>query len=566
MTNPDKWLGLPVYDRPPVAPGESTDDGRPTLWRTDFSRCLPASALGDAGGQWSVIDYATERFAGKLLHARRDNPAPDVELALDAPGWHAVFLWINGGDVDTEKQFPADFDSVFSQSPGPALRLSGDRRFASHFKTLTHDRVMWPGLECCFWKYADLTGQSLHVRHQGGTVYLGAVQLVPLAPAEVEAVRRVRGDASRRRLVVKGDMYSPREADAMVEQLRDRDVRAWIVGCEDSADLLRPGGSTKLASFGQACDEIAAACWVCDRPSLWSLHVHWPDARARWFEQHPELHVRDRDGTPTHQASFAEPAVQDYMLERAGAALATPGGIDAFGYFFNRDPGLLLFEPAATRGFQERHGVDPLTLPDRDERLLDWRAEIITGYMRRLRALLDTARPRSAAQKRVESVAVVLGDPAANRFFSFDVERWVREGLVDALLIYPWADYPDRWLAQGFVDADVKWFASVVKGTGVKVYPMWLSGTWRTHWTAEHVRPSEYFTCAMREYADGADGISAWDGVGLDAAFRSDRWLRLGQVDHLASWARHDFPLPPKLRFTRYAGATPDRYPVGTGG
>jgi hypothetical protein len=95
---------------------------------------------------------------------------------------------------------------------------------------------------------------------------------------------------------------------------------------------------------------------------------------------------------------------------------------------------------------------------------------------------------------------------------------------------------------------------------------MWLAGIWRQHWTPEHVRMNEYFTKGQRDYADGADGISAWDEVGLDRAFRADRWLRLGHKEQLVEWVANDFPLPPKLRFTRFAGATPDRYPQGSGG
>jgi len=261
--------------------------------------------------------------------------------------------------------------------------------------------------------------------------------------------------------------------------------------------------------------------------------------------------------------SYAVPQVVDYMLARARASAENEP--DGFGYFLNRDPGLVLFEPATAEGFKERYGVDPRGLPDRDKRLLSWRADIVTRFLRKVRSTLDEVAQRRGCE-RIKMVMVVLGNQSANRFFSFDVERWVSEGLVDVLCPYPWCDYPDRWLAQGFVDADVKYFARLVRGTRCKLYPMWLAGIWRSHWTPEHVRMNEYFTKAMRDYADGADGISAWDYVGLSSAFGADRWLRLGHREDLAQWAAADFPLPPKLRFTRYGGSTPDRYPAGTGG
>ncbi|MHB9109204.1 MAG: hypothetical protein ACYDCO_19295 [Armatimonadota bacterium] len=551
MTDQSKWEGLPLYDRPLGNETAGTDDGREVAWITDFSSCA-----GEGFGEWAAVDYATERFSGKLLHAHRSAPAGEVTVPLNVEWWYAVYVWLMGGDADLEGLYPADFDSVYSQSKGPALKLSGDPYFSGQFRVLSHDKMMWPGLEACFWRYADLSGQSLTIAHQGGTVYLGAIQLVPLSPAEVEAVQP---KAETKRLIIKCDEPSAREFEPMVEHLRNRDVAAWIVGNENSEDIFSPEALNLRAGM-RIAHEIGAEYYVCERPSLWSAHFHWGDRRTEFFGQHPEWRCKDRDGADTHQMSYAVPEVVDYMLDRVRAcAKIAPEG---YGFFFNRDPGLVLFEPAAMQGFEERYGVDPLTLDDRDDRLLDWRAEIITDFLRKVRATLDEVSPN----KRIKLVNVVLGNEAANRFFSYDVARWVREGLADVLLVYPWVDYPDRWLAQGFVDADIRYFAGLVRGTECKLYSMWLSGIWRAHWTPEHVRMNEYFQKALRDYEDGADGISAWDFVGLDRAFTTDRWLRLGHKDQLAEWATADFPLPPKLRFTRYAGRTPDRYPTGSGG
>lgn len=562
-----KWAGLPLWDQPLGKSTPDDDDGRPVEWLTDFSVATPADRVSAnaTAGQWSLIDYETPAFRGKLLHAPRNRPADEVNLKLNVTGWYAVYVWLMGGDVDLEKQYPADFDSVYSMSNGPTLSLTGDATASGMFRTMTHDRMMWRGLEACFWRYADLTDATLTIRHQGATVYLGAIQMIPLSPAEVAAVQRDRDSPANKRLILKGDHYAPSEITPMIEQLRGRDVEAWISGSEDSADIFSdpPGSSPKMQAVKAAARELDAQWYACDRPSLWSLHMHWDDPRAAWFAQHPEYHCRERDGTATHQASYAVPQVREYMLERAAAVAAN--GPDGFGYFFNRDPGLVWFEPAAMEGFQEAHGIDPLTLDDRDDRLLQWRADIITGYLRDVRKVLDESAARHG-HARIKMVHVVLGDEAANRAFSFDIARWLADGLIDVMLVYPWVDYPDRWLAQGFAGMDLNYFTTLAKDTPCKVYPMWLSGMWRTHWTPEHVRTDEYFTRAMRDYADGADGISTWDGVGLHLNFQADRWLRLGHKERLAEWAARDFPLPPKVLFNRFAGATPDRFPVGTGG
>ena len=56
-----------------------------------------------------------------LAGTDRAASAPDVELRLNVKGWYAVYVWLMGGDIDLEKQFPFDHDSAYSQSAGPAL-------------------------------------------------------------------------------------------------------------------------------------------------------------------------------------------------------------------------------------------------------------------------------------------------------------------------------------------------------------------------------------------------------------------------------------------------------------
>jgi hypothetical protein len=558
---PDKWHGKPLYDRPLGSAVEAIDDGRSSVWITDFSACEPADHLAE----WSLIEYANDEFSGQLLHAPLGKPGGTLTLELNVDGWYAVYLWLMGGDSGIEFG-NCDCDSVYSLSRGPALKLTGDRHSATCFSTMSQDNMMWRGLESCFWKYADLSNQTLTIRHQGCTVYFGAIELVPLSPAEVEAIEADRANTSTKRLIVKGDTYEEDTRELFYEMIRNTDVTAWLAGCHRTDDLFTSGGAPTLKRLRQDTRELGIAAYACDRPGVWSSYHHSEDPRVKAFDQHPEWHCLDRDGTDTHQASYAHPEIQEYMLSRARAAAAT--GIDGYGYFLCRDPGFILFEPIAMAGFEEAHGVDPCTLDDRDDRLLAWRADILTEFMRRMRAVLDEV----AAEKgfdRIKIVHVVLGDEAANRYFSFDVARWVREGLIDVLCPYPWADYPDRWLAQGFVDVDVEYFTELCRDTECEVYPMWLTSVPRYYtWVSEHVRPNEYFKKAMADYAAGADGISTWDAVGLQLfyPFMAARWLRLGHKEQLAEWSQNDFPLPPKLRFTRYAGETPDRFPPGTGG
>jgi len=551
----NKWKDLPLYDRPLGKSTEGIDDGRPIVTISDFSICQPSELISETGepGCWQLEDFTTEEFEGKMLCAAANEPAPPIGMPLNVTGWYAVYVWMMGGDVP--KTAPS-WDAAFSRSPGPELKLSSDRTFSGRFRTMTQEKMKTPGIEGCFWRYADLTGESLSIRHQGGSVYLGAIRLIPLSTAEVEAVLADRANPDNKRLILKVDEYQKVQLDRRIEHYRHTDVAGWIHGLERVHDLFREGGSVMLQDFKEGCREIGAECYVCDRPALWSSidFVHSP--RYRWFDHHPEYHCKERDGSDTFHCSYAEKAVQDYMLKRARAVAKT--GPDGFGFFFNRDPGIVLFEPAAMKGFAEKHGVDPLTLPEDDDRILDWRAEIITGFMRRVRELLDEVAKKKNFQ-RIKMVHVILGSKGANRRWSFDIAQWIEEGLADVILTYPWGDYPE-WMLTQTIEPDIEYYASLVKDTQCKLYSMWL------RWETEDARMDTYFQKAAHHYAAGAHGISAWDELGVKYAFTADRWLRLGHRDRLAEWAENDFPVPPFLRLVTRGGKTVLRFPPGIGG
>ena len=59
------------------------------------------------------------------------------------------------------------------------------------------------------------------IRHQGHTVYLGAIQIVPLSSHEVDAVLKDRKDTLKKRLIVKHDQ--PMDLEITIEQLQNRD-------------------------------------------------------------------------------------------------------------------------------------------------------------------------------------------------------------------------------------------------------------------------------------------------------------------------------------------------------
>jgi len=558
-----KWDGLPLYDRPLGKAAEGIDDGRPVVTISNFSVCQPSESITESSesGCWQLVDFATDEFEGKMLHATKDNPPPDITIPLNVEGWYAVYVWLMGSGTSLSEG-ELNYYCRYSQSNGPLLKLSNDKYFSGIFKTITHENMAQPGLEGCFWRYADLTDESIVVRHQGHTVHLGAIRLIPLSPAEVAEVKKQRKDTSNKKLILKTDSHAKSWVEAHTEFIRNSDVFAWMSGCQERHGLMNPNGAPGLLRWKQACEELGLEWYVCDRPSRWTpafiynSDVLQTDPRFNFFSSHLEYRCQERDGTPSNALSYAVPEVRGFMLDRVRAVAKL--GPDGFGYFFNRDPGMVLFEPAAVEGFREKYGVDARELHDLDDRLLDWRAGIITSYMHEVRDALDEV-SKEKGLKRIKGVQLVLGSEAANRRWSYDVKRWIDDGLIDMLVIMPWADYPEWRLAQGIVKPDIKYFKSLVKGKDIPVISMWFS------WEPEVIRANEYFARAMEEYAEGADGLSFWDQRMFRKAFSANRWVRLGHKEQLSEWVAEDFPLPPYMRLTRHAGKTTGRFQWGAG-
>jgi len=92
----------------------------------------------------------------------------------------------------------------------------------------------------------------------------------------------------------------------------------------------------------------------------------------------------------------------------------------------------------------------------------------------------------------------VVHNEADNRKYGLDVERWVKEGLVDRIGIFPAAFHTDTRKPM-----ELDWFYRITKGTKVGVYPMMLG--WKL--------PSAKQTLvdAQKYYKGGAAGIIFWD-------------------------------------------------------
>ena len=170
---------------------------------------------------------------------------------------------------------------------------------------------------------------------------------------------------------------------------------------------------------------------------------------SRFTKSHLESRWRKRDGTfYRSQQSFAFDDVMRYKLAVVDEILR---GYDVDGLFLDwirtgdvRDNPQTDAEGVADHGYEQplldafrtRYGIDPLTLPNGDERWLRLRAEPHTEFLRRVRAL-TRSRPRRIP------IAAMVAHPWCYRGMRnridgnlrgllLDVTTWAREGLIDS--------------------------------------------------------------------------------------------------------------------------------------
>lgn len=563
---------------------------------SDMSKVTPSSALTDkvrTKRHWKVLEYETrDGMEGKCIASLPDTGAPDVTLPLNANGWHAVYVGLGGMG-----RF------AFGQESEARLKLTNDAAYQHRRYSGARDDI-----EEVFFKAADLTGQDLHIaqmrmlsklkdlqpdvgpRH---TVIM-YVKLVPLTDAEVAWIKKDREDKKSKKLIATLDAFSwihrnyPTTKEEFLEDFehyRDSDfgTLSWqIIGGglvnypsklgtipgELSDDAARTGDGyvtksiqafiergedhTKLAV--EAARSMDKKVYIGFRAQAFQATPAFEDYfTSRFYRDHPEYRAYDRDGTPAMRMSYAVPQVREHIYGILREVLQyKPDGIEII-YF--RGLPLMLWEDAFSDLFKAKYGVDAKQVLENDPRLYELRGEIMTGFMRDVRKLLDDVQKEQGKTERYELMASVVHTENDNKKFGLDVERWVKEGLIDKISIFPAAFHTDT-----SKPVDMDWFKKITKGTNVEVYPLMIG--WRLSSYEDAI------SNAREYYEKGAAGLLFWDPFptgmysprppALGRHYQravSTYWplvSRLGHVDDLAAWQKEKRPAAKYIPLKRY--------------
>jgi hypothetical protein len=161
---------------------------------------------------------------------------------------------------------------------------------------------------------------------------------------------------------------------------------------------------------------------------------------SEFTAEHPELLERGKRGGVIHsRMCYASPKVQQ---ERLDILLEVQRiGVDALVLDFCRQMPLINYHPLVVEPYREKYGEDPRKndspRPEDHQRWFQYRADIATGFMRRLRE--EVRRQEKQLGRPCPIIARVPNSaPWLMIAYSLDVERWAEQDLIDGTMLSPY--------------------------------------------------------------------------------------------------------------------------------
>lgn len=287
---------------------------------------------------------------------------------------------------------------------------------------------------------------------------------------------------------------------------------------------LADSGVDTLSVVAAACRAEGIACYASlrmngDYNAGWMGEALPRMLNSTFWWEHPEFRVRGRAGEDRTKLSYAFPEVREFRLGILREVAERD--IDGINLDFLRHPDFFGFEAPMLAAFAAKYGGDARPAEAADPRWQSLRAEIMTGFVRDVRKLLDDAGRRKGRRLGLSARVDWKAYPA----WGCDVGAWIREGLLDYVVL------AQRSL--GGYEFDLAPFVAMARGTGCAV----LFGEEATL-TGHDLTPAEdkaiaegrmkrpergtmpperYRERAARWHAAGADGVHLFNENRLEA-------------------------------------------------
>ena len=426
---------------------------------SDLGQCFgPENRISSKGfkDKWRAIPYRTGDISGTVLSSLEEGAPEDLTFNPQLTGWYKIYICI------------PTFSNLEVQ-----LKLTQDEGFFE-FSPLHMEGLTFTRLEESFWRYAKMDGQSITLTKKANAAlcprnsvlaWLRFVEMTAEEVSELEA-DRVRTDTRRlyctddiHNKIFEGNMDTPGFWEGVVIPYEDSDIEwlsleritSFISGhCpEDNVeDFAFPRGGDrnlqqqrdrfdskevlgKLVKLGQ---EKGIKMSLSLRMGAWGIgfpfdqcYFDYPD-----YLDKPQFNCVMRDGVPAAAWSYAYEEVQQWVIEML--LEMAESGCDAVTLIAHRGLPYVLYEQPVVDRFRALYGEDPYDLPLEEPRLNALHCQIMTEFFRKVRKALDEACPDRHVELHLRSLYSVYD----NKYIGLDTEALVKEGLLDAIIPYPW--------------------------------------------------------------------------------------------------------------------------------
>lgn len=458
---------------------------RKELLITDLRAYVDADAVSDHKyiDKWNAVPYSTKEFDGVMLYANRNMVVSDLTIEPKLSGYYDIYIgmYING-------QFSGhELHEAF-------IKLSSDKSFTTVSPCA---RIGNHKIDEFLWRTVDMTGESITLRHptnvmgESPETALALLRLVPLTEDEYKA-RMAEFSYEKNKNVMSTYCtidfmykYNPQKKEdflTIADEFAGTDVDSLAIEYLGMLDGELAGGSDRWA-FNKARDkflyeglrkfiltednvypmiikrgqENGLKMYMSMRMGAWGADFPKDDYLVNGFTpKHPELRCLDRDGTPLHKMSFAYPEVRKFMVDCFTKMMTY--GADGISLLYTRGTPYVLFEEPIQKLFNEKYpNIDCRELPNTDEKLIKVRSEVMTGFMRELRSMVDSF----GEGKKIN--VHVMTSVKDNLYYGLDIPTWVHEGLIDNIIVnndYHWENLPDEvWKDESKTRIDLEKYA-----------------------------------------------------------------------------------------------------------
>jgi hypothetical protein len=302
-------------------------------------------------------------------------------------------------------------------------------------------------------------------------------------------------------------------------------------------------GNPPLRLIAEACRRNGLGCYAAIRMASFHTAPYEDIFNSEFWKAHPEYRIVQYDGRQSVMFSYAFPEVRKMYLDLMREMLDY--SIDGIHFEFLKEPMLMGFEEPLVSSFRKKYGRSPLDADFKDwQRWYQYRADIMTGFVRSVRAMLDEEGAKCGRR-----FGLSARIPCYNYFEAgLDPKAWIAEGLVD-MLAPGTNQLPNHPIL-------IEPFIEMARGTSVKIYSRYEdsmgdsrdpepgddeAGEYAGWHSAASVHRSRDFI--MQEFRKGAAGIYRFNSEGADW-----RWYQ-----NLERW--DEFENPRRLLSVPYTAA-----------